>query len=109
MITAWRSPMVATSVWRASGTSKKILGSAFMARYWICTPVAGRISGWEVRDMATSSIRIGNQTSSQVPARLPFDFALRNGFDAFEWFSDKGRAGWCEADMDAEMRRELRK
>src|SRR5262249_47125187 len=28
-------------------------------------------------------------------------------FDAFEWFSDKGRAGWCEADMDSVERAEL--
>jgi sugar phosphate isomerase/epimerase len=52
--------------------------------------------------------RIGNQTSRQVPARLPYEFALRHGFDAFEWFSDRGRAGWCEADMDADARKGLR-
>jgi sugar phosphate isomerase/epimerase len=54
------------------------------------------------------TIRIGNQTSREVPARLPYEFALRHGFDAFEWFSDLGPAGWCEADMDARERRELR-
>jgi sugar phosphate isomerase/epimerase len=53
-------------------------------------------------------IRIGNQTSCQVPSRLPYEFALRHGFDAFEWFSDQGRYGWCEADMDAVQRRVLR-
>ena len=53
-------------------------------------------------------IRIGNQTSCQVPSRLPYEFALRHGFDAFEWFSDRGRYGWCEADMDAVQRRVLR-
>ncbi|MBF0403734.1 sugar phosphate isomerase/epimerase family protein [Candidatus Magnetominusculus xianensis] len=35
-------------------------------------------------------IRIGNQTAFSSPqGRLPFDFAINNGFDAFEWFSDK--------------------
>jgi sugar phosphate isomerase/epimerase len=58
--------------------------------------------------MVASSIRIGNQTSRQVPSRLPFEFALRHGFDAFEWFSDQGRAGWCEAEMDTATRRGLR-
>jgi sugar phosphate isomerase/epimerase len=58
--------------------------------------------------MEIPSIRIGNQTSCQVPARLPYEFALRHGFDAFEWFSDRGRFGWCEADMDAGERRVLR-
>jgi sugar phosphate isomerase/epimerase len=53
-------------------------------------------------------IRIGDQTSSDVPARLPFEFALRHGFDAFEWFRDRGRAGWCEAEIDVAMRRDLR-
>lgn len=52
--------------------------------------------------------RIGNQTSKSVSAHMPYDFALKHGFDAFEWFSDKGRAGWCEDDMDAAARRQLR-
>jgi len=56
-----------------------------------------------------SNIGIGNQTSSQVPARVPFDFALQHGFDAFEWFSDEGRAGWCEAAFDTATRKRLRK
>jgi sugar phosphate isomerase/epimerase len=43
-----------------------------------------------------------------VPSRLPYEFALRHGFDAFEWFSDRGPAGWCEADMDPVERRGLR-
>jgi sugar phosphate isomerase/epimerase len=58
--------------------------------------------------MDVPRIRIGNQTSADAPARLPFGFALRHGFDAFEWFSDRGRAGWCEADADADARRDLR-
>jgi sugar phosphate isomerase/epimerase len=53
------------------------------------------------------SIRIGNQTSYHAPARLPYEFAVRHKFDAFEWFSDKGRLGWCEEDMDAAERAEL--
>jgi sugar phosphate isomerase/epimerase len=58
--------------------------------------------------MYHSSIRIGNQTNCDVPARLPYEFAVRHGFDAFEWFSDKGRSGWCESDMDPVERAELR-
>jgi sugar phosphate isomerase/epimerase len=58
--------------------------------------------------MADGRPRIGNQTSSQARARLPYEFALRHGFDAFEWFSDRGREGWCEADMDTAQRRKLR-
>ena len=58
--------------------------------------------------MEAPRIRIGNQTSCQVPSRVPYEFALRHGFDAFEWFSDRGRFGWCEADMDAGERRGLR-
>jgi sugar phosphate isomerase/epimerase len=52
--------------------------------------------------------RIGNQTSKEVPYSLPYEFALRHGFDAFEWFSDKGQPGWSEDDMDAAARRRLR-
>jgi sugar phosphate isomerase/epimerase len=62
----------------------------------------------ETGKMEARRIRIGNQTSCQVPARLPYEFALRHGFDAFEWFSDRGSFGWCEADMDAVERKGLR-
>jgi sugar phosphate isomerase/epimerase len=56
-----------------------------------------------------SRIRIGNQTSCHVsPAGVPFEFALRHRFDAFEWFSDKKREGWCEDDVGSEERRRLR-
>ena len=58
--------------------------------------------------MEAPRIRIGNQTSRQVPSRLPYEFALLHGFDAFEWFSDRGPFGWCEADMDADERKGLR-
>jgi sugar phosphate isomerase/epimerase len=60
-------------------------------------------------------IRIGNQTAIACADRLePFAFALRNGFDAFEWFADKqvaddGKAtGWDEADMDEAARAWIR-
>lgn len=55
----------------------------------------------------TSNIRIGNQTAISCADRLePFRFALRHGFEAFEWFADKkvypegAVAGWDETDMD---------
>ena len=60
-------------------------------------------------------IRIGNQTAISCADRLgPFEFALRNGFDAFEWFADKKvlpdgtAAGWDEPDMDAAARASIR-
>jgi hypothetical protein len=57
--------------------------------------------------MKLERIRIGNQTSCGVAARLPYEFAVRHGFDAFEWFSDKGRCGWCEDDTSPAERAEL--
>jgi sugar phosphate isomerase/epimerase len=54
-------------------------------------------------------IRIGNQTSCHARAELPFEFALRHGFDAFEWFSDKGQGGWGEDDVSAAERERLRR
>jgi sugar phosphate isomerase/epimerase len=56
-----------------------------------------------------SSIRIGNQTSCHVSARLPYEFARAHGFDAFEWLSDKGPWGWCEEDMPQQEREQLRR
>ncbi|HYT91361.1 MAG TPA: sugar phosphate isomerase/epimerase family protein [Gemmataceae bacterium] len=60
-------------------------------------------------------IRIGNQTAVSSTDRMePFEFALRHGFDAFEWFEDKkpladGTAvGWDETDMDATTRAWIR-
>ena len=53
-------------------------------------------------------IRIGNQTSfSASTPILPFEYAIENGFDAFEWFPDKKEwgAGWDEKDINAETRR----
>ena len=63
----------------------------------------------------SARIRIGNQTAiSSASLTAPFEFALRHGFDAFEWFEDKktypdGRsAGWDESDLDGPARAELR-
>jgi sugar phosphate isomerase/epimerase len=60
-------------------------------------------------------IRIGNQTAISCADPLePFEFALRRGFDAFEWFADKKvnkdgtTVGWDESDMDATMRAWIR-
>jgi len=58
--------------------------------------------------MSQARVRIGNQTNCHVPARLPYEFAVEHGFDAFEWFSDKGRAGWCEDDTPVAERADLR-
>jgi len=57
--------------------------------------------------MNPAGVRIGNQTSCHVPGRLPYEFAVSHGFDAFEWFSDKGRAGWCEDDAPRAVRAQL--
>jgi sugar phosphate isomerase/epimerase len=59
----------------------------------------------------TQRIRIGNQTAiSCADTMEPFQFALQQGFDAFEWFADKKEyadgsvTGWDETDMDADLR-----
>jgi sugar phosphate isomerase/epimerase len=57
--------------------------------------------------MHPPAFRVGNQTNCHVAARLPFEFALRQGFDAFEWFSDRGQSGWCEDGTSAAERGEL--
>lgn len=57
--------------------------------------------------MNRGMIRVGNQTSCHAPSREPYEFALREGFDAFEWFSDPGRFGWREDDFSAADRRAL--
>lgn len=54
-------------------------------------------------------IRIGNQTSGYAPARVPYEFARQHGFDAFEWFSDRCGAGWCEAETTDAEKNELRR
>jgi sugar phosphate isomerase/epimerase len=56
-------------------------------------------------------IRIGNQTSfSSADVLRPFEYALANGFDAFEWFPDKKNdgTGWAEADISNETRQFIR-
>lgn len=60
-------------------------------------------------EMPEKMIRIGNQTYCHEAARVPFEFAVKNGFDAFEWFSDIGRSGWCEDMMPASERAVLRR
>jgi sugar phosphate isomerase/epimerase len=55
--------------------------------------------------------RVGNQSAfSAVPLTAPFDFAVSQGFEAFEWFPDKHHdgAGWLAADLDAATRASLR-
>jgi sugar phosphate isomerase/epimerase len=60
--------------------------------------------------MGEKRVRIGNQTasSSETP-REPFDYAVENGFDAFEWFLDTSRSGndWAEAEPAPEELREI--
>ena len=54
-------------------------------------------------------IRIGNQTSFAAAPLEPFDYAVANGFDAFEWFPDKKPgAGWDETDLGEAQRRQIR-
>lgn len=56
-------------------------------------------------------IYIGNQTAfSAATVKQPFDYAVQNGFDAFEWFPDKklSGAGWDENDLDVAARFRLR-
>src|ERR1017187_6358946 len=54
-------------------------------------------------------IPIGNQTACWAATPMtPFDYAVANGFDAFEWFPDKKPgAGWDESDLDATQRRNI--
>ena len=56
-------------------------------------------------------IRIGNQTAiSASRLMLPFEYAVANGFDAFEWFPDRHESGegWDESDIDAGTRRYIK-
>jgi phosphoglucan,water dikinase len=54
-------------------------------------------------------IRIGNQTSYAASPAGPFDFAVANGFDAFEWFPDKKPgAGWDDTDLSGDERARIR-
>lgn len=54
-----------------------------------------------------NKIRIGNQTAySALSVMLPFEYAVENSFDTFEWFPDKQEsgAGWDENDLSNEDR-----
>lgn len=56
-------------------------------------------------------IRIGNQTAISAPSLLlPFEYAVQNGFDAFEWFPDKkvSGEGWTEQDLSPQARHRIR-
>ena len=56
-------------------------------------------------------IRIGNQTSFSASAVLqPFEYAVANGFDAFEWFPDRKESGtgWTESDISGDVRTMIR-
>jgi sugar phosphate isomerase/epimerase len=62
--------------------------------------------------MVEKRIRIGNQTApSAIRPFEPFEYAVVNGFDAFEWFLDGYGVGdgWEGADLDGEARQELRR
>ncbi len=55
----------------------------------------------------TPRVRIGNQSAlSAYSVMQPFQFAVANGFDAFEWFPDKNEsgAGWDESEISKETR-----
>ncbi|MBF0558074.1 MAG: sugar phosphate isomerase/epimerase [Nitrospirae bacterium] len=55
--------------------------------------------------------RIGNQTAFSASSIMrPFEYAIANGFDAFEWFPDKKEsgAGWDENDLSKETRAWIR-
>ncbi len=57
-------------------------------------------------------IFIGNQTAFSAAALLdPFEHAVVNSFNAFEWFPDKKGPGlgWDEEDIDAALRKDIRK
>jgi sugar phosphate isomerase/epimerase len=56
-------------------------------------------------------VRIGNQTAISAPSLLfPFEYAVQNGFDAFEWFPDKkvSGEGWTEEDLSPPVRHRIR-
>ncbi len=56
-------------------------------------------------------IRIGNQTAFSASDIMdPFEYAVENGFDAFEWFPDKQdiNKGWDVNDIDSQTRSYIR-
>ena len=57
--------------------------------------------------MSGAPIRIGNQTSAAAPDPFePFSYALRHGFDAFEWFADRKRDGGFDFPLLSQDKRE---
>ena len=60
-----------------------------------------------------SNIRIGNQTAFSARSVLePFEFAIAQGFTAFEFFPDRGYlgvGGWAENDLAASERLNIRR
>lgn len=57
--------------------------------------------------MKKKQIRVGNQTAfSAMEPVLPFNYAVENHFDAFEWFPDKKEsgAGWNAGDIGPALR-----
>jgi sugar phosphate isomerase/epimerase len=70
------------------------------------------VSGTETSPAADQSYRIGNQTSFAAAWPLePFEFAVANGFTAFEFFPDRGfsgQGGWDERELDTPTRRYIR-
>jgi sugar phosphate isomerase/epimerase len=57
--------------------------------------------------MSGNRIRIGNQTSFSASNVLqPFEYAVVNRFDAFEWFPDRKESGtgWTESDISEDVR-----
>jgi len=59
---------------------------------------------------AGERVRIGNQTSYRAAPEVPFDYAIAQGFDAFEWFPDRRPSGqgWSAAALDPTRRRDIR-
>jgi len=58
-----------------------------------------------------NKIRIGNQTAfSASDMMAPFEYAVDNGFNAFEWFPDKHNIneGWDVTDIDIKTRSYIR-
>jgi len=60
--------------------------------------------------MGEHRVRIGNQTAPSAQRLAePFEYAVENGFDAFEWFLDTHKLGdaWEEAEPNPEELREI--
>src|SRR5258707_15674806 len=72
-------------------------------------PFPGRDSASKPDLAERGRIRVGNQTSAWAATPVePFDYALAQGFDAFEWFPDKKPgAGWDDSDLDHNARQRI--